>query len=178
MIKCCWYFMKTTLAVYLIVYKLRFFESLIIFLESTIKLITEIFYLQRLQQFLSWWHKCFFPMIFSKKTCTLMPLRLCLWAFLKAFDCIPHDLLIAKMYAYGFNIDALQIYFSYLKGWKQNMKINNTYSIFQVLISGVPQGSILGPFPFNIFINDLLLWIKNAKLCNFADDKKKNYLKA
>ena len=89
----------------------------------------------------------------------------------KAFDCIPHDLLIAKMHAYGFSIDSLKIFFSYLKGRKQNVKINNTYSVFQVLLCGVPQRSILGPILFNIFTNDLLLCIKNAELHNFADEK-------
>ena len=62
-----------------------------------------------------------------------------------------------------------KIYFSYLNGRKQNVKINNTYSVLQVLLSGVPQGSTLGPILFNIFINDFLLWIENAELHNFTD---------
>ena len=75
----------------------------------------------------------------------------------KAFDCIPHELLIVKMHAYGFELITLVFFYSYLKNRKQNVKINNTYSVFQVLLSGVPQGSILGSILFNIFINDLLL---------------------
>ena len=88
----------------------------------------------------------------------------------KAFDFIPHDLLIAKMHAYVFPKNSLVFFYSYLERRKQNVRINNTHSIFQILLSGVPQGSILGPILLYIFINNLLLWISNSELLNFADD--------
>ena len=59
-----------------------------------------------------------------------------------------------------------------LKRRKQSVNINNIYNMFQILLSGVLQGSILGPLRFNIFINDLFYYIKDAQLLNFADDNK------
>ena len=64
----------------------------------------------------------------------------------KVFDCIPHDLLIAKMEAYGFSEDFLTFLCSYLKRRKQSVNINNVHSMFQILLSSVPQGSILQHF--------------------------------
>ena len=74
------------------------------------------------------------------------------------------------MYASGFSVNAVTFFYSYLKRRTQNIKINNTHNVFQVLLSGVPKCSILGPLLFNIFINDLYLWITKRDLLNFADD--------
>ena len=88
----------------------------------------------------------------------------------KAFDSIPHDLLIAKMHAYGFSIDAVTFFYLYLKRRTQNVRINNNDSVFQILLFVVSQGSILGPLLFNIFINDFYLWVSKTDLLNFADE--------
>ena len=74
------------------------------------------------------------------------------------------------MYASGFSINAVTFFYSYLKRRTQNIKINNTHNVFQVLLSGVPKCSILGPLLFNIFINDLYLWITKRNLLNFDDN--------
>ena len=70
--------------------------------------------------------------------------------FSKAFDCIPHDLLIAKLSANGLSSDSLCYIYSYFKDRKQHVQINNKQSEFDTIISGVPQGSIFGPILFNI----------------------------
>ena len=88
----------------------------------------------------------------------------------KAFDSIPHDLIIAKLYAYGFDFEALKLILSYLTDREQATRINSIYSAFQLILSGVPQGSILGPIIFNIFLNDLIYFIEKCNIHNYADD--------
>ena len=88
----------------------------------------------------------------------------------KAFDCLPHELLIAKLAAYGFERNSLKLLYSYLKNRKQAVKIKGKLSTFLEILAGVPQGSILGPILFNIFMNDIVTIFDHCELNNFADD--------
>ena len=88
----------------------------------------------------------------------------------KAFDCVPHDILIAKLEAYGINENFLAYLHSYLSNRKQCVRINNVKSDFETIISGVPQFSIVDPILFNCFFNDFFYFIEKASIHNFADD--------
>ena len=88
----------------------------------------------------------------------------------KAFDTINHQLLISKLYAYGFGIDALELILDYLSNRWQRTKINISFSSWSELLCGVAQGSILGPLFFNIYLNDLFYGFSVTNVCNLADD--------
>ena len=88
----------------------------------------------------------------------------------KAFDCLNHDFIIAKLQAYNFSKDSIKLISSYLRNRKQRVKIGNTRSDWQIIKKGVPQGSVVGPTIFNYFLNDLFMLEDDYKIANYADD--------
>ena len=88
----------------------------------------------------------------------------------KGFDMINHDLLLAKLKAYEFSINTLDLMRSYLKNQKQSVQINNNFSSAKKVHAGAFQDSIDGPLSFNFFINDFVSFLSDTFLSNYADD--------
>ena len=89
----------------------------------------------------------------------------------KAFDCLPRDLVIAKLHAYGFDKAFWQrLMHSYFTGKYQRVKINNSCSLWSLIKYGMPQGSIPSPILFNIFLCNIFFMIGTINIASYADD--------
>ena len=88
----------------------------------------------------------------------------------KAFDFICHDLLIAKLHAYGFDISSFNLLQYHLSNRKQRTRTDSFFSSLEDILSGVPQGSILGLLLFSTFICDMFLILKTVYFTDYAYD--------
>ena len=89
----------------------------------------------------------------------------------KAYDCLRHDLLIARIEAYGLENGSLNLPLDYLNFRKQRTEVGSAYSKWSKTRRGIPQGSILESILFIIFINDIVMIIEQSDTCDFTDGK-------
>jgi hypothetical protein len=88
----------------------------------------------------------------------------------KAFDCLPYSLTITKLHSYGMDYNSTLLLTDYLTNRLQRVKTGGATSSWAKVLKGIPQGSIMGPVVFNIYMNDLFQFVNDGFLLNYADD--------
>ena len=106
----------------------------------------------------------------NKKLDARLPTAAVFIDFRKAFDCVQHPMLIKKLRDMGLSETVINWVTSYLSNRKQRVYANNTYSDYQSITQGVPQGSVLGPLFYIVYANDLAKIVKHCRLAMYADD--------
>ena len=89
----------------------------------------------------------------------------------KTFDCLPHKLILAKLHVYGVDIKSLKFFPDYLSNRTLRVQLDSTFSSWLKILLGVPQGFIIGPLFFNVFLNVMLWFVEKTDIYNFADEK-------
>ena len=84
----------------------------------------------------------------------------------KAFDCLHHELLVAKLDAYRFDIKSVKLIRQYLSRRKRRANVGNAYSSWKEIFYRIPQESILGPITFNIFLCDLFYFLEGVAVAS------------
>ena len=120
-------------------------------------------------------NKFTFFFLYNRRTSKKCPLRgnysigALLTDISKASNCLPQELLIAKLDAYGFDKSSLKLIHSYLSNRKQKVKLNDRYNSWSEIFFGVPQKSILGPLLFNIYMCEISYFLEDFDIVNYRD---------